>query len=324
MVKKISKNNLYKLAQDFKNYVESGKGIPYKFTYDGITYYTLEMTYAVVYGVFHLKSDFEIPNFNWPSKASGDNIVEEVLMDDYKQQCKKVYNYIVKNKQVPNYVTTIKSEKKVNIDLFSYCMAKVLVYYKNNGALPCTCKFDYHSIIPSEKPSLKKYGHATQSGCDNRGQNNGVYCAPHSMQEVIRNLTGKVIPQSTLASWAGTTSGGTGHYGIETAIAKAAKQLGVNLNVRWYHFSELGWDGLNKILNSNNQDCIIHNLYRNSDGHYEVINSISGDTVKVQNSLGGRCSGGCYCGYVENRSTSTFRQYINGISQKSVCVITRS
>ena len=170
---------------------------------------------------------------------------------------------------------------------------------------------------------VKKYGHATKSGCDNMGQNNGVYCGPHSMQECIRNLTGKVISQSTLASWAGTSSGGTDHQGLETAIAKAAKELGVTLTCKWYNFSELGWNGVKKIISSNNQDCIIHNLYRDKWGHYETINEVN-DNINVQNSLGDYCSNGCYCGYIEYRTKSEFESYINGISQKSVLVITRS
>lgn len=222
------------------------------------------------------------------------------------------------------YIATNKNgEAKYDIGKFGYGTFTIKVKFFGNDTYRESSKIEFKFTNETPKPKLKKYGHATKSGCDNRGQNNGVYCAPHSMQEIIRNLTGKVISQSTLASWAGTTSSGTGHGGIESAIAKAAKYLGVNLSCRWYNFSELGWDGINRILNSNNQDCIIHNLYRLSDGHYEVINSISGSNVKVQNSLGDRCSGGCYCGYVENRSTSTFRSYINGISQKSVCVITR-
>ena len=154
------------------------------------------------------------------------------------------------------------------------------------------------------------------------GQNNGVYCGPHSLQECIRNLTGKVISQSTLASWAGTGSGGTDHQGLETAVAKAAKELGVKLTCKWYSFSELGWSGIKKILASQNQDCVIHNLYRNQWGHYEVVNAVDGN-INVQNSLGNQSCNGCYCGYIEYRTQSEFNSYISGISQKSVLVITR-
>lgn len=229
---------------------------------------------------------------------------------------------------LPNYVLSKDGKRQYSKAAYKDMVKRVTSFRKKEGRNPKTVKGAYITVTSSTSTSSStsiksKYGHATKSGCDNRGQNNGVYCGPHSMQEVIRNLTGKVIKQSTLASWAGTASGGTDHQGLETAIAKAAKQTGVKLTCKWYNFSDLGWNGINKILKSSNKDCIIHNCYRLKWGHYEVINSISGSNVKVQNSLGDSGCGSCYCGYVEDRSTSEFRSYINGISQKSVLVVTR-
>lgn len=326
MSKYINNSNIFQMARDFKRYVEANGKVPYKFNYDGVEFTTNEMQDILTYALlFPNTSGVKADTYNWCQNANGDNIVEDIYINDYLDQARRVRNYILTKGQVPNNVKTVQSKKTVNIDLYTYCIAKILVWYADhNHKLPNYCTYDYRVLGAIPSPSKTKYGHATQSGCDNRGQNNDVNCGPHSIQECIRNLTGKVIPQSTLAAWAGTGSGGTGHSGLETAVAKAAKQLGVNLSCKWYNFSDLGWDGINKILNSSNQDCVIHNLYRNRWGHYEVINSISGGTVKVQNSLGDYCSKGCYCGYVENRSTSEFRSYISGISQKSVLVITRS
>lgn len=169
---------------------------------------------------------------------------------------------------------------------------------------------------------VKKYGHATKTGCDNMGQNTGYYCGVHSLQEVFRNLTGKIVPQSTIAKWAGTTTSGTGHSGLETAVAMFNKKYKAKLTVQWKNFSEIGWDGINKIVKSKNQDCVIHNLYRNQYGHYEVVNGVGSVNINVQNSLGSKCNKGCYCGYIEYRTKNTFKSYINGISQKSVMVIT--
>lgn len=216
----------------------------------------------------------------------------------------------------PTSVYTLNDKSKLSREQYVTMVKNVWEFERTHKKAPT-------SVTVPEIKKYKKYGHATESGCDNRGQNNGVYCGPHSMQECIRNLTGKVIPQSTLASWAGTTSGGTDHEGIETAIAMAAKKLSVELNCKWYNFSDLGWNGIKKILESNNQDCIVHNLYRDQWGHYEVVNKIYDSYCDVQNSLGDSCSSGCYCGYVEDRYLSTFQRYISGISQKSVLVITR-
>ena len=131
------------------------------------------------------------------------------------------------------------------------------------------------------------------------------------------------LRQYPIAKWAGTTTSGTSHAGLETAVAMFNKTYGFNLKVQWKNLSDLGWSGVKKILESSNQDIVFHNLYRNQWGHYEVANSISGSTVNTQNSLGSMCTSSCYCGYIEYRSTGTFAQYMSGISQKSLMIITR-
>lgn len=322
-MKPLTKDNFHRMCRDVKDYVEKNYDLPVKVTYNGVDYYQIEMAYAMAYGLYHLKSDFNIPNFGKWRNLKGEHINVNVKLNEIKDQCRRVYNHILNNEEAPSSVL-VKADKNylISTKVWIYCIAKTVVYNDVNGQLPLQTLYNSDAFNkPAPKPTVKKYGHATEPCCDDMGQNNGVYCGPHSMQEVIRNLTGKVIPQATLASWAGTTSGGTGHYGIETAIAKAAKQLGVNLNVKWYHFSELGWSGIKEIINSNNKDCIIHNLYRNQWGHYEVINNVGSD-INVQNSLGNTCSRGCYNGYIEYRDRREFESYISGISQKSVMVVT--
>lgn len=266
----------------------------------------------------HDKNDVGNIKVDMANKSSGNTINDYIYKTDYLDMAKRFTLFVESENQLPNWIAWKKY--KVKVSDYVYMFSRILVYFDEHNELPAKVKVDSGAF---KKPVLKKYGHATKSGCDNRGQNNSVYCGPHSMQECIRNLTGKVISQSQLASWAGTGSGGTDHYGIETAIAMAAKKLGVKLSCKWYNFSDLGWSGIRKIINSNNQDCIIHNLYRDQWGHYETINEVN-DNINVQNSLGDYCSNGCYCGYIEYRTKSEFESYIYGISQKSVLVITRS
>ena len=220
---------------------------------------------------------------------------------------------------LPGYVIGASGKTKYNRASYRN-IVKVLTEYRktNGGKNPSKIKVTYEPY----KAPYKKYGHATKHGCDNMGQNNGHNCGPHGLQEVIRNLTGKVIPQKTIAAVCGTTSDGTDHQGLATFVAWFNKKYGFNLKVEWKNFSELGWSGIKKIVDSTNKDCIIHNNYRNRWGHYEVINKVSDGNIKVQNSLGDYCSGSCYCGYVEDRTPAEFKSYINGISQKSVMVIT--
>ena len=217
--------------------------------------------------------------------------------------------------------TNNNGEATYNINQFGYGTFTVKVAFFGNDNYKETDKIAFKFTNEPPKPSKKKYGHSTEHCCDDMGQNNGYYCGCHSLQEVFRTLTDIVVPQSTIAGWAGTTTSGTGHWGLETAVAKFNSKYGKNLKVQWFNFSDLGWSGIKDIINSNDKDCIIHNLYRDEWGHYEVINNV-GDEINVQNSLGSTCSNGCYYGYIEYRSQSTYRRYISGISQKSVMVIT--
>ena len=260
------------------------------------------------------------------TKPAGDSFNKvKIYKADYIDAAKRLIKYVDKNKKLPNYINW--NGKKIRVRDYAYNFSKIVVYYADHKAYP-----NYNTIDTSvwkktttktTVKTIKKYGHATRSGCDNRGQNNGYFCGCHSLQEVFRNLTGKVVPQSTIASVCGTTSDGTDHDGLNTCVAWFSKKYGYNLTVEWKNFSELGWSGVKKIINSSNQDCIIHNLYRDQWGHYEVINKVYDDYCDVQNSLGDYCDSGCYCGYVEERYLSTFKSYINGISQKSVMIITR-
>lgn len=215
---------------------------------------------------------------------------------------------------LPSSVTI--NDEKYAKNNYVDAIQRVVKYRKNHKENPKTIKITYTTI-------LKKYGRSTKTGCDNRGQNTGYYCACHMAQEIIRNLTGKVIPQKTIAAVMGTTTSGTGHDGINTFFAWFNKNYGYNLIVEWKNFSDLGWDGINKILKSNNQDCGLHELYRDTWGHYTNYDKINDMSVDVHNSLGSTCANGCYCGYTEKRSKTDAKRYLTGISQKSVIIVTR-
>ena len=320
---KVSKETIKKIANKVKTYVEENKKLPSTVVIDNVKYNWPQVWYILSWAVNNLNKDLsELPNVIACKNPTGDDINEDIKPEDYKKQASNIVKYIKENSwKCPNYVTSIKSKKRIAPNLSSYANARIIVWYYAHKALPNYCNFNSKAFSGSTK---SKYGHATKSGCNNMGQNNSVKCGPHSMQEVIRNLTGKIITQETLASWAGTGSAGTSHAGIETAMAKAGKELNVTFNLKWYNFSDLGWDGIKKILASKNKDCIIHNLYRNKYGHYEVVNAVNDSNINVQNSLGNSCSNGCYCGYIEYRTKSEFRSYINGISQKSVLVVTKA
>ena len=321
--------DIVKNAEKVKKEVEKNKKIP------KITGYNLaQLCYIfgeAVRNPNHDVTDIKVANAPNPT---GSGINKNLTRNEYQKLAKYTNDWINDRKVAPNYTTY--QNYMVSIRLQTYCYAKIIVYYdEHSNTLPITCWFK-NSVFSSTASSTstsnktsstptssnKKYGHATKSGCDNMGQNTGYYCACHSLQEVIRNLYGIVIPQSTLARVMGTTTAGTGHWGIETAVAWFNRSYGKNLKISWKNFSDLGWNGIKNIVDSNNQDCIVHNLYRNQWGHYEVLNNVSSN-INVQNSLGSFCANGCYCGYIEYRTQGEFKNYINGISQKSIAVLTR-
>lgn len=311
-------NDIVSLAKQVKKNVETKQSASVTYTRNYTT-----LAYLFSKAILNIGKDVGIKYVPENQKPQSGHVNGGIGIKNCQKLCQLYINWADKHNEAPAYLRF--NDKKIAIWVWAYATAGIIIYYTEHNELPMKVHVSDSPFqkkkVEVPKKTFKKYGHATERGCDNIGQNNGYFCGPHSLQECIRNLTGKVISQSQLASWAGTTSDGSDHDGLNTAVAMASKKLGVKLTVKWYNFSELGWTGIKKIIESSNQDCVIHSLYRNKWGHYEVINKVYGN-VQVQNSLGDYCSSGCYCGYVESRSASEFQSYISGISQKSVMVIT--
>lgn len=183
----------------------------------------------------------------------------------------------------------------------------------------------HNTIRINEKPQPKPepvqlHSYLTEQGGGQLGQRTGYTCGPHSLMQCIYRLTGVELSEMELAGVCGTTTNGTGHDGLETGLAWFNRKYGYNLKLTWKNFSDVGFDGLQRAYENGAVFC--HLLYRDQWGHYEVPLTSSTDPMRILNSLGDQCGDG-YCGYIESRSQSTQRRYISGISQKSVCIITR-
>lgn len=211
---------------------------------------------------------------------------------------------------MPGYVMGSSHLNKYNRASYTKIAKELTAYRKKNNKNPSKLKVSY------EKISFKNY--LTSQGCSGMGQCNGYYCACNSLQQAFYRLTGILVPESTIAGWAGTTSDGTGHDGINTAVQGFNKKHNKSIVIEWYNFSELGWNGVIDLMKRG--ALFFHLLYRKQYGHYEVPKSI-GDVLKILNSLGDRCGGSSYCGYIETRSKAEQKSYINGISQKSVAFL---
>lgn len=196
---------------------------------------------------------------------------------------------------------------------------------------PVTCK-KLQTYLSNEKDNgiYTSKPHWTSKGCNKLGQCTPYYCGVHSIRQCNAKQDIDAYLESQLAQWAGTTSNGTSHGGLETCIAQVARKTGRKISVEWKNFSDLGsnsierWKALGRIIQQKNKACIIHNLYRNKYGHYEVPReiNINTKTVTILNSLGSRCGGSSYCGYLEYRKFSEMESYMRGISQKSIMILT--
>lgn len=213
----------------------------------------------------------------------------------------------------PNYVTY--KNKQYSKAKYIYMAKYVTAWWKTHDKAPSTVPTE-KSSSQNNKSTLEPY--LTEKGCKGMGQCTGYYCAPNSLQQCFYRLTGIKVDEKTIAGWAGTTSDGTDHAGINTAVAKFNKKYNKNIKINWYNFSELSWTKISEFIKKG--AVFFHLLYRNRWGHYEPMQSV-GDPLKILNSLGDSCGSGTYCGYIENRSKSEQKSYINGISQKSVAFL---
>ena len=347
---KIQKNTIITEAKQIKSFMEKNHKIPLACTLsDG----TILSPYSTTYLMAKLIKNWntnpvtlsDVIRYN--AEKHNDTINEKVMKEDYLFMIQNFLDYCVNQKRVPAYVTTRKSKVKVSFELFMYCLAKIVVYYKENNSLPNYCLFDRSDLSNTKtnnKTSEKKDSQSTskgtntnncsnpykstpytkKAGCDNLGQNTNYYCSVSALQKCLYKF-GIHISQKKLAEVAGVTTKGVGHAGIETAIAWVSKKYNVKLSCKWYNYSDLGLEGVAKILCQPNKDVLWHLLYRLEYGHYEKVAEINTKTqmLKVMNSLGNKCSNGCFCGYLEDRTNANQKLYCKGISQKSILVITK-
>ena len=146
---------MFYMASDIVKHTQKNYLLPNKLTYDGVTYYILEYAYILSYGVYHLRSDFTVPNFEWAGNV-GDEVNEKVSQKDYMTMAKRVYNHIMKNGKVPSSVRT-PAGLKMPVKLYIYGMATVLQYYNNHKRLPDSCNFDYHIFYKPQPKPQKTY-----------------------------------------------------------------------------------------------------------------------------------------------------------------------
>lgn len=154
MSKKISNKNVFQMAKDIKKYVEKNYKLPSSLKYEGVTFFYQEYAYIMSYALNNLSKGITVPSIKKASKPTGDNMKEQIKPSDYKDQAKRIVQFIKQNGKCPNYVKTVKSKKKVRPKVFIYSMAKILVFYNSKGRLPNECL--YQSSVFSIKKEVTK------------------------------------------------------------------------------------------------------------------------------------------------------------------------
>lgn len=334
----ITSKEIKEMASTVKTYIEKNKKLPSKVTVNKKVYTYGQVAYILSNAINHLDKSMTFFTVKGCEKATGDIVNEKILADDFKDIAKRTAAYIKKNKQCPNYATTKKSKKRLRARVFIYMFARVVNYYYAKKALPKAANVNskYFQTTSAKKTTTTTktttkvetslHSYLTSEGCSGMGQCTGYNCGPNSLQQCFYRLTGIQVSESAIASAAGTTSDGTDHDGLNTAVKWFNNKYNKNVKITWKNFSDLGssdterWKTLQSYINKG--AVFVHLLYRDQWGHYEVPKSVGDDYLSIINSLGDYCSYPAYCGYIETRSKSEQRSYINGISQKSMAILT--
>lgn len=270
------------------------------------------------------------------------NTSEVVSLATFKDMLKRYTNYVKTKGKEPNimYIDFDNPYEYVSLKQFSDMNKRYNEYVTTRGQEPKTMSINKqikstNNSSSSSNNTNKSYFTINylceRSGGNCLGQITGYHCGPHSIKQCLRKFGITGYSEKTIGSYAGTTTAGTGHSGLETAIAKIAKLEGITLKVEWKNFSDLGntvserFKKYGELITSPNKACFWHEMYRNRYGHYSLPKTVDvkNSNLTIANSLGSKCSAPAYCGYMEKRSFSTQRSYLAGISQKSICIITK-
>lgn len=351
----ISAANIKTMAVTVKKYVESNKKLPSTVTVGNVKYTWPQVWYILSWHVNNLgRSLSSVPNVKTCVKAVGDSINEEVYPSDFNDQSKRVVQYIKQNGQAPNYVTSVKSKKRVRPRVSIDALARIIVwYYSHNKTLPNYCTYN-SGRFKDTSSSSNNTAQSTTNNCENPytssphylnqgagalGQITPYDCGPHCIHQGLKKFGVTNISESELMSYCGTTTSGTSHDGLETGIAKAAKKAGIKINVTWKSFSEMGktdaerFKAIGQLMCKKNVYVFFHLWYSAAGqgiddddgcGHYETSDKINIKTgyLRALNSLGSRQGNGYY-GHLQDRKFSIQSHYISGISQKSICIMTK-
>ena len=363
---KVNKKSVIQEAKEIRDFTNRNKSLPKYATINGSQFTQPQYSYILAKQVNKINlSEINKRTVKEPSQPTGDNINTTLYKNEYLDLASRVATYIEQHNQAPNYAKY--ADKRISFELYTFCFAKILAFYKENNYLPNYCSFNNKDLqntkttttntkkttntsTSTSKKTVKKDNcsnpytsspHYTTLGCNKLGQCTCYFCGPHSIHQAIRKFGITKYSEKQIAGWCATTTKGTDHQGINTAIAKISKESGVKLTVQWKNFSDLGKDAnarflaLAKLLCKKDTAVLTHIGYQGAGssasgtifGHYETLDKINTQTkyVRALNSLGNKKSDGSYQGHLQDRTYNLQATYFRNTpgGQKAICIITK-
>lgn len=269
------------------------------------------------------------------------NSNKDISLAVFKDMLQRYQDFVKTKAKEPNimYINKEYPYEYVSLKQFVDIKKRYEQFIKDNGREPKTLsinKTTTNTTTTSQPSNTNRTSFTVTHLCEKSGGNclgqiTGYHCGPHSIKQCLRKFGITKYSESTIGSYAGTTRAGTGHGGLETAIAHIAKLEGIKLNVEWRNFSDLGSDQksrfkkLGELMTDPKKAVFWHEMYRDAYGHYSLARTINISTMYgiIANSLGSKCNSPAFCGYMENRKLSVQERYLSKISQKSICIITK-
>jgi hypothetical protein len=154
-------------------------------------------------------------------------------------------------------------------------------------------------------------------------QINSYFCAPVSITQVWYELFGTDESQTEISKYAGTTTDGTSHNGINTALQKLANKYNKRISIQWKNYSSMTLQELGEIVADPNRALILHVMWHNINnwndkgGHYTTlacVNPKKGYVYEIYSLSGPE---------LIKRTSDYMKTVTSEISQQSVCIITK-
>lgn len=365
---KVKVSSIIREATEIKKFTEKEKSLPKTCTLDdGQVFNIYDMSFMMANVL--LNTHVEMWNFN--KGIQGYNVKKytdklnnvKVSESRYMDMASRFVSYSKKNNRVPSNILVTGEIGGSSFELFTYCLAKILTFFKQNHTLPKYCLFNKADITPNTKTTTntKKTAKTSTSNkpkntnCTNPyvskphltttktglGQNYHWDCSANSVQQALYKLSGKTIKEDALIKVGGVTTKGVGHEGINTMIAWFNKKYKTNYQVKWINFSSLAdtrdkrFEELGKIICKPDNAVITHIGYSNAGGkigsqvfgHYEVLDKINTKTkyVRALNSLGNQMNKNAFYGHLQDRSFEVQAHYFASTpgGQSALCIITK-